>query len=221
MTNILYITASARKDNSLSRMIGDRFLNGWTEYDDPVNIVHRDVGTNPPPFISESWVAAAFTPEAKRTAAQQELLAPSARMISEVRDAQIIVVATPMYNYGMPATLKAWVDQIVRVNETFTFDLARGEYPLEPTLSGKTIVLLTSAGEYGFSKGGVREDSGHLVPHLKTISKYLGAERIFEVSIEYQEFGDARHDESIEAAKRAVDSLVNELTAPKAEALPD
>ncbi len=50
-----------------------------------------------------------------------------------------------MYNYGMPAALKAWFDQIIRINKTFTFDLARGDFPLEPIMSGKTLVLLTSS----------------------------------------------------------------------------
>ncbi|MEQ8895626.1 MAG: NAD(P)H-dependent oxidoreductase [Roseovarius sp.] len=208
MTHILYITASARSAGSLSRMLGDRFLTGWTHQ---AEITHRDVGANPPPIISESWVAAAFTPAAERTAAQQEMLALSDEMISELNRADIIVIATPMYNYGMPAALKAWVDQIVRINETFSFDLSRGDHPLKPILSGKTLVLLTSSGEFGFAPGEVREEMGHLVPHLKTVSKYLGAERIHTVSIEYQEFRDDRHERSIAAAKDRVDALLPEL----------
>ncbi|MEO3415577.1 NAD(P)H-dependent oxidoreductase [Roseovarius sp. CAU 1744] len=212
MTNILYINASARKHGSLSRMLGDRFVNGWTGRDGVGDVRHRDVGTNPPPIISEDWIAAAFTPRAERNGAQHEMLALSDQLISEVSQADVIVIATPMYNYGMPGALKAWVDQVVRVNETFTFDLARGDYPLEPVLSGKTLVLLTSSGEFGFAQGGTREEMGHLVPHLTTVSKYLGAEQIHSVSIEYQEFGDARHSRSIATAKEQVDELLKDLS---------
>ena len=101
----------------------------------------RDVGVNPPPYITQDWIGAVFTPEQKRTALQQQLLAPSDELISEVEKAGIIVISSPMYNYGMPAQLKAWFDQIVRINKTFDFDLARGDKPLAPLLSGK---ILTS-----------------------------------------------------------------------------
>jgi FMN-dependent NADH-azoreductase len=54
-----------------------------------------------------------------------------------------------MHNYGMPAVLKAWFDQVVRIQKSFTFDLARGDRPLEPILSGKTLVALNSCGQFG------------------------------------------------------------------------
>ncbi|MEQ8293750.1 MAG: NAD(P)H-dependent oxidoreductase [Roseovarius sp.] len=219
MTNILYVTASARKAGSLSRMLGDRFVTGWRTRDGQGDVTHRDVGTTPPPIISEAWVAAAFTPRPDRTAAQREMLALSDELIEEIRQAEMIVIATPMYNYGMPAALKAWVDQVVRIGETFSFDLSRGDFPLEPILSGKTLVLLTSSGEFDFAPGGMREGMGHLVPHLKTVSKYLGAARIHEVAIEYQEFKDARHDRSIAAAQAQVDALLAELAEGRATAL--
>lgn len=219
MTNILYITASARSEGSLSRMLGERFVTGWTQRAEAGDVTRRDVGANPPPIISESWIAAAFTPEAERTAAQREMLSLSDRLIDEVRQADIIVIATPMYNYGMPAALKAWVDQIVRIGETFSFDLSRGDFPLEPILSGKTLVLLTSSGEFDFAPGGMRADMGHLVPHLTTVSKYLGVDHIHTVSIEYQEFKDTRHDRSIAAAQAQVDALLVELAEGRAAAL--
>ncbi|MCR9111446.1 MAG: NAD(P)H-dependent oxidoreductase [Rhodobacteraceae bacterium] len=216
MTKILYVTASARQNGSLSRMLGDRFVTGWMRHDDLGEVVHRNVGMDPPAIISDDWIAAAFTPKATRTDSQQKLLELSDRLITEVRRADLIVIATPMYNYGMPGALKAWVDQVVRVNETFTFDLARGDYPLEPVLSGKTLVLLTSSGEFGFGHGEAREEMGHLIPHLKTVSKYLGAKWIHSVSIEYQEFGDARHDQSIATAKEQVDELLRSFASDKA-----
>ena len=57
----------------------------------------------------------------------------------------------------MPAALKAWFDQVVRIDKTFTFDLTRGDAPLEPILVGKTLILLTSWGEFGFAAGGPNE----------------------------------------------------------------
>ncbi len=62
-------------------------------------------------------------------------LAYSDSAIAELVAADLIVLGTPMYNYGMPSALKAWVDQVIRVGRTFSFDLARGDWPLEPLLS--------------------------------------------------------------------------------------
>lgn len=116
-----------------------------------------------------------------------------------------------MYNYGMPAQLKAWFDQIVRINKTFDFDLSRGDFPLQATLSGKTLITVTSSGEFGFEKGGIRENSGHLTPHLRTLSKYLGVDSMYEIASEYQEFGDERHRISVTNAKNQAEKLASEL----------
>ena len=111
----------------------------------------------------------------------------------------------------MPASLKAWVDQVVRVDKTFTFDLARGDRPLEPTLSGKTLVALTASGEFGFGPGEMNDGAGHLLPHLRTVSKYLGTDEFHHVGIEYQEFGDHRFDRSKAEATRQVEQLAANL----------
>jgi len=167
---------------------------------------------NPPDFITQDWVGAVFTPDEKRTSEQKERLALSDKLIDEVSAADVIVISSPMYNYGMPAQLKAWFDQIVRINKTFDFDLSRGDFPLQPILSGKTLITVTSSGEFGFEKGGVREDSGHLTPHLRTLSKYLGVDTMYEIASEYQEFGDDRHRMSVANAKDRAECLASELS---------
>ncbi len=215
MTVLLHIDASARKNRSITRSLGDEFKNHWLEANADTTFIYRDVGSSPPRFICEGWIAAAFTQENERTDEQNSLLAESDLFIEELTKASIIVISTPMYNYGMPAALKAWVDQVVRVNKTFSFDLARGDFPLEPILSGKTLVLLTSCGEFGFNAGEIRAGMNHLEPHLNTISKYLGVEKTFEVRVEYQEFGDARHKASIDKAYLAIPKIVNELSKPE------
>ena len=125
--------------------------------------------------------------------------------------AEIIVLGTPMYNYGMPAALKAWFDNVIRIDKTFSFDLKRGDYPLEPIMAGKTLVILSSRGEFGFGPGGVREDMNHLETHIRTCARYLGVEQSHLIAIDYQEFGDERHERSIEEAYAAVPQLVELL----------
>ncbi len=175
MITILRIDVSARKERSLTRELSRRFIDEWLKQRPSDKIVQRDIGLNPPPAVSEDWIAAAFTPEEERTKAEQATLQFSDTLIDEVEGADIILLGVPMYNYGMPAALKAWFDQVIRVNKTFSFDLARGDEPLEPILSGKHLVILSSRGEFGFEPGGVREHRNHLDPHIRTCAKFLGA----------------------------------------------
>lgn len=214
MTHILRVDASARTTRSLSRRLGDRFINEWTLRDPDVVVTTRDVGTRPPPLISEAWIAAVFSDGT--TSEQQQITRISDELIAEVVAADFIVFTTPMYNYGMPAALKAWFDQVVRINKTFTFDLARGDRPLLPVLSGKTVVALTSWGEFGFGAGELNEGLDNLVPHLRVASKYLGMSDFRHIGIEYQEFGDHRHEASKAAATIAVSQLAARLARPAA-----
>ena len=213
---ILRIDASARARRSITRALADTFVSAWhAERPDDV-VLSRDVGLDPPPAVSEEWIAAAFAET--RTPEQRATLALSDRLIDEVEAADLLVVATPMYNYGMPASLKAWFDQVIRVDRTFTFDLARGDHPLEPILENKTLVVLSSVGEFGFGPGGPNEAHGHLLPHIRTASKYLGVgDRIHTVEVEYQEFGDGRHAASRRQAMARVPELVRELAGGRVE----
>lgn len=219
MPTILHLDTSARtldksrsNRNSISRALADSFREQWEKKLTNKKVIYRDLGKNPPAFINEAWIAAVFTPDEKRTAKQNALISLSDELIDEVIQADIILLSTPMYNYGMPAALKAWFDQVIRVNKTFTFDLNRGDFPLQPTLSGKTMVLITSSGEFGFHAGGIREKMNHLGPHIEVTSQYLGIEKFYEIRSEYQEFGDQRHIDSLNNAYEEVKSLIDQLT---------
>ena len=178
-------------------------------------VIRRDLAIAPPPFITEDWIAACFTAPEKRDAAMQAVLAWSDAAIAELEAADLIVLGTPMYNYGMPGALKAWIDQVIRIGRTFSFDLARGDRPIRPMLGDKTLVVLSARGEFGFAAGGVRAASNHLDPHLATCAPYLGVadDAIHTIAVEYQEFGDARHVRSRTDAEAKVTTLVAKLAA--------
>lgn len=212
MTHILHIDASARTSRSITRDLSGAFVSAWRDREPAVSVTHRDVGRAPPPIVDEAWIAAAFAGDA-RTPAQQATLAMSETLIDEIEAADVIVLGTPMYNYGMPAALKAWFDQVVRIGRTFTFDLARGDRPLEPILSGRRLAILASWGEFGFGPDGVNARHGHLVPHIRSCARYLGADVIEEIAVEYQEFGDDRHSASYAAAFDAIPEAVERLRA--------
>ncbi|QTL34285.1 FMN-dependent NADH-azoreductase [Pseudoalteromonas viridis] len=224
MSTILHIDSSVRaisndnpSHNSISKNIAHRFIESWEQAGSIDEYIYRDVGINPPQFITQDWIGAVFTAENKRTVAQKQLLALSDTLINELVVADIIVISTPMYNYGMPAQLKAWFDQVVRVNKTFDFDLNRGDFPLQPLLSGKTLVVIASCGEFGFEAPEIRAKSNHLMPHLRTLSRYLGVETMYEIMSEYQEFADSRHQASLKQAYQRAQTLAQELAGDQQE----
>jgi FMN-dependent NADH-azoreductase len=209
MTTLLHIDASVRGERSLSRKLSKAFIDHWLERESDATVIARDVGRNPPPFVTEAWVAAAFTAPDARRPDQHEELRLSDELIAELDRADFIVIGTPMYNYGMPSALKSWFDKVIRIGKTFTFDLARGDFPLEPVMGGKTLVVLSSRGEFGFGPGGVRESMNHLETHIFTCAHYLGVEESHLIAVDYQEFDDARHRQSFADALVAIPVLVD------------
>lgn len=233
MRHILRLDASVRHNDatqpqhrSISKQLGDLFIDTFiatrlsTTIENDVAkintaetpITYRDLSQHPPHFIDAEWLAAVFSKPSARSEAQSALLAESDQYIAEVEKADVILITTPMYNYGMPAVLKAWFDQVIRIHKTFSFDLERGDFPLEPIFSNKTLVLLSSTGEFGFEPSGIREHMDHLGTHIKVLSHYLGAQYFYEIRCEYQEFADQRHQDSLENAKQHTIALAKCLS---------
>ena len=215
---LLRIDASARAADqknpsyrSISRQMADHFISQLPQQ--AVHIIRRDVGKHPPSAISEFWIEACFTAAEQRSYSHQQALLESDTLIAELATSSVIVLATPMYNYGMLSALKAWVDQVIRINKTFDFDATRGDSPLRPLLQGKTLILCWSCGEYGLAPGEHKAAMNHLVPHLKTVAHYLGVERFIDVQIQGQEFADERHQQSREQAFSRLSELAQQLTA--------
>lgn len=218
MTTLLRIDASAQlQDRSLTRKLTEIFTEEFLKAAPDADVIVRDVGHEPIPAIDHGFVHAAFTLPQDREAWMEERLALSDRLIDEVEKADIIVLGAPMYNYGLPTALKGWIDQIARIGRTFSFDLSRGDFPIEPILSGKQLVVLSSRGEFGFEAGGLRAHMNTLDPAIAACAHYFGvdAHKIETVAIEYQEFKDARHEQSVEAAQRKTREIAVRLAAAK------
>lgn len=211
MSTLLRIDASARAERSHTRRMTRTFVETWLRCRPADTVIERNLAKDPPEFVTEPWIASAFTAPERRTPEQRRILEASDQLIGELERSDVIVLGTPMYNYGMPAALKAWFDQVIRIGRTFSFDLARGDWPLEPILTGKTLVVLSSRGEFGFAAGGMRAHMNHLDPHIATCAHYLGVSERHLVSIEYQEFGGERHERSVSSAFGAVVALAERL----------
>ena len=214
---LLHIDASAQtEERSHTRKLTTSFVERWMRVRPQDRVIRRDVGRSPIPAIDQDWIAGAFTKPEDRTPAMIRRLALSDELVDEVIASDVIVMGVPMYNYGVPAALKGWIDHVARIGRTFSFDLARGDVPIEPILSGKTLVVLSARGEFGFEPGGMRAHMNALDPALAACAHYFGVARedIHTIAIEYQEFKDERYRRSVAKAEAAVPGLVDRLAVP-------
>ena len=115
MTTLLRIDASGRRAGSTSRALTDQLVTKIGAD----KIITRDLLSDAPAFVDEQWIGANFTDEAERSVEQKALLAASDAMVAELESADAIIIASPVYNFGVPAALKAWVDMIARARKTF------------------------------------------------------------------------------------------------------
>ncbi|AFY75071.1 acyl carrier protein phosphodiesterase [Synechococcus sp. PCC 7502] len=124
MSGVPHIDCSPGGERSHSRHLTKEFITGWL--DD--QIIYRDLGHHPVPFVTEAWVAGTFTTAATHSDEAKATLAFSDRLIDAFLSCNRYVIGVPMYNFGIPANLKAYIDQIVRVGRTFLVDPQTGTY---------------------------------------------------------------------------------------------
>ena len=222
---ILRLDSSARAERSdqspygsHTRRLTERFLQRWQAARPQDPVTARDIGQSPPRPVTEKWIHAAFTKPEQREAWMNEALAESDALVDELLAADLIVAGVPMYNFGMPAQMKAYIDNIVRVGRTFGFDRARAGEPYWPMLEGmgKRLVLLSARGDFGYDPGGRMAHVNHVEGGVRDVLAYLGVTDFASVAIEYDEFRDARFETSVAAAEQAVDALVDRLLAETA-----
>lgn len=231
MPHILHIDASARPGlagthphGSHSRNLTHQFVQQWLSSRSQDSITYRDIGQTPPSFITQEWIQSAFTDAQQREPWMAEVLAESDELINELVAADILVIGAPLYNFGMPATLKAWVDQIVRIGRTVSFNPDTPDHPFTPLLANRPrhAVILSSRGGTDFEAGEAMHHMNHLEPGLSTALAFIGITRFHCIAIEGQEVGGEVLTNSAAEAQRRVEELVKELqgafeTLPTAE----
>ena len=157
---LLNIQASARHDGSVTRQLSDKIL---TEIAADHTIT-RDLATGLP-LLNAAWLAANFTLTDDRTDMQHETLALSDSLITEIKQADTIVIGSPVYNFSVPAVLKAWVDQIARVGVTFKYT---PNGPIGLLSDKRAIIVIASGGTP------VGSDIDYASGYLKHIMGFIG-----------------------------------------------
>ena len=200
-TRALLVTSSILGDNGQSNALASHFQQQAAARDG-VAVTHRDVVANALPHLAIEELGAWQTPADERTTEQQALAAHSDELLADLRANDVLVLAVPMYNLGIPSQLKAWFDRVLRAGETFRYT----ENGPQGLIEGKrAIILAARGGQYA----GTEFDSQ--TPHLKTMLGLMGISDVEVVFAEGLNMGDAHRDAAMKEAFQAIDQLVEAL----------
>jgi FMN-dependent NADH-azoreductase len=193
---VLEVSASGRRTDSASRMLTGELIEALETREGEISVARRDLSDGVS-LLDESWIAANFTAEEDRSAQQLEILRESDDLVSELKAADVVVIGSPIYNFGIPAALKAWVDMIARARLTFRYT-ANGPDGL---LKGKKVYIVVAS-------GGVPVDSpvDFATPYLRHALKFVG---ITDVDVIAADQLNSRAEESIDAARVRIAELIH------------
>jgi FMN-dependent NADH-azoreductase len=194
--NILVVSSSANGAASISNGLVGRFVDSVREHNPAANVVLRDVGANPLPHLTSATVAAIKGEPA--TPAELEARDLSDALVGELQQADLILIASPMYNFGMTSTLKAWFDHVLRAGVTFQY----GENGPEGLLKGKKAVVIVSRGGF-YSEGPAAAMDGQ-EPHIRTMLGFVGLDDVTFIRAEKLAFGPDVAGAVIEEAAEAL-----------------
>lgn len=204
MCKVLVINASARTERSLSRQLTEIFTANWIEKYPNDSIAYRDIGQQDIPHVTEKWIAAAFKPAELRGDEDDQVLKISNELIAELKDADVVVLGTPMYNWSVPSVLKAYIDQILRVNETVLVNKMTPENPYTGLLSDKRAYLLMVRGNAGYDPGEFYEHMDFQTNYLKTVFSIIGIKDVELVSANGIDIGSSSWGEAGEKIKKLI-----------------
>lgn len=200
-TRTLVITSSILAENGQSKALAEHFI-AQAESRDGIEITHRDLVAEQLPHLNLAELGSWQVSEEERTAEQRELAARSDELIDELRAHDLVVLAVPMYNFGIPSQLKAWFDRVMRAGVTFRYT----ESGPQGLLEGKRAVILAArGGQYA----GTEMDTQ--TPHLKLMLGMMGITEVDTVFAEGLAMGDDTRNVALKEARQGIDSLVERL----------
>mgnify|MGYP006201275797 CR=1 FL=1 len=200
---ILIVTSSAQGSASVSSRLAAAFAERLRAAEPGIEIVRRDVGAEPVPHLTEANVAA-IRGKPPETEAERAALALSDALVAELREADLVVIGAPMYNFGMASTLKAWFDHLLRARVTFRY---RDDGSVEGLLDNKRAIVIESRA--GFYSAGDAAAMDSQEPHLRTLLGFVGIDDVTFVRAEKLAFGP----EAVEASIGAAETQLRDLAA--------
>ena len=200
---VLRVDSSGRYAGSATRTLSGDLVQALEARYGRVDVVRRDLADGLP-FVDAAWIEANFTSPEERSATHAETLARSDELVAELKRADVLVVGAPLYNFGIPAVLKAWIDMIARARLTFRYT-DQGPVGL---LTGKKAYLVVAT-------GGVPVDSkaDFATPYLRHALRFVG---ISDISVVEADRINQRGEVALEAARLQIADLIH--TPPRLDA---
>ncbi|MFZ0339875.1 MAG: NAD(P)H-dependent oxidoreductase [Terracidiphilus sp.] len=202
MPALLHINSSPRAASVSSRLAA-AFVENWKRQNPGGAVIQHNTSLERFPYLDEAAIDAFFTPAAERTVAQKLVLAFSDQLVDELLTADVVVLAAPMWNLSIPASLKAWIDLIVREGRTFAFT-THGVAPLVPR--GKRVVVFSARGG-AYPAGTQLHDFDLQEPYLRKILGVIGLTRIEFVYAEHQSSDPEAAAQGLARAESALAAL--------------
>jgi FMN-dependent NADH-azoreductase len=209
MSTVLVLNSSASGAASVSRQLVEQAVADLRAQDPGLRVVTRDLGTAPIPHLTlESATALRGADPVNREQATAQAL--SNELIGELKAADVIVIGAPMYNFGIPATLKVWFDYVLRAGLTFRYT----EAGPEGLVTGKRAIVVESRG--GLYSEGAAQAMDSQEPHLRTMLGFIGITDVSFVRAERLAFGAEIRDQAIDSAKAEIERLTGTALAAAA-----
>ncbi|AKJ31994.1 FMN-dependent NADH-azoreductase [Caldimonas brevitalea] len=188
MNRVLLVHGSPRGGRSHSRRLAEAFVQRYLDTHAGATVCRREVGRATVPALTEAWVAAAFHPTpVARPLHMQADLAVSDELVDELLGHDRLVISTPMYNFGVPSGLKAWVDQVVRPHRTVNAVRQNDAVTYHPLVHGMRALIVTTRGGHGFGPGGDYESANHADRWLRTALGFIGIDDVQVIAAERDE----------------------------------
>lgn len=198
MKTLLQINSSIFSSGGESSQLADQFVAAWYARHPGAQVVVRDLAQNPLPHLDAQRVTAFLARPETRTPEQQAWVAESDALIDEVQKAEVIVIGLPMYNFGVPSTLKAYFDHIARAGVTFRYTENGPEGLLKRK---KAYVFATRGGLYAGTPLDTQSD------YIRTFLGFLGITDVEFVYAEGLNMGQASKDGALAEAKKRLAAL--------------
>ncbi|HUP31364.1 MAG TPA: FMN-dependent NADH-azoreductase [Usitatibacter sp.] len=209
MKTLLQIQSSMFTSGGQSSLLAARFVEGWRAENADAAVIVRDVGREPVPHLTAERFQAFLAQPAERSAEQQAVAGFSDTLVDELKRADVIVIGLPMYNFGVPSTLKAYFDHVARAGVTFRYT----EKGPQGLLTGKkAYVFATRGGVYA----GTPLDTQ--TSYVRDFLRFLGIVDVEFIYAEGLAMGDAPKAESLARAQAAIRAISQrrELASPLA-----
>jgi FMN-dependent NADH-azoreductase len=197
---VLHIDSSPRGIDSVSRDLTRQIVDRLQAAEPTLDVIRCDLGDRPLPHLSSDAIGALRRAELA-TAEQREVNAQSDRMIEQLQRADLIVIGSPMHNFGITTQLKAWFDTIIRAGKTFRYS----EQGPKGVLTGKRAIVVETRG--GVYTTGPAASFNHQEPHLKTLLGFIGIADVQFIRAEGLDMGPESRANGLAHAKNAIERL--------------